>query len=216
VHPSLILVAFGEEADRVIAGALGDAGQPGYERFVPTGAPPGDYGDPPDIGISGIWILHPPPFDALDAVLATHGERIEAYEADTRDQWRYGDDEPGGLVGRPLRLAFVNRRPDITEQQFDERWDVHAGVAREHQPDFRRYRQHLIRRAITPAAGGYAGVAELEHRHVTAATPIRRAASPESEAIVNDDIRGFLAPGGARSVWVARVATGAGAGQPSR
>lgn len=130
------------------------------------------------------------------------GAGVEAYLVDSLVQWDEPDDDPANGDVTPMRLAFIVARADLTAEEFVQRWREHAPVAKKHQPDFRRYVQHVVREGLTPSCGPYAAIGEFGFRRLRAGEGIRRFDSPEGQVVVEADIARFLERSGARSVWI--------------
>jgi hypothetical protein len=76
-------------------------------------------------------------------------------------------------------------------------------VARAHQPDFRRYVQHVVDEPLSPDSKPYSGIGEFGMRRLAPGEGVRRFDTPEGQQITEADIRGFLDNTlGSRSLWV--------------
>src|SRR3954465_13367769 len=183
---SLIVLALDDDVDRELDKAAGAAGK----RYVPVPGPPGEYPDADPGAVRSVWIVSPPNDDLL-ALVAAAGERTEAYRVDSALQWDEPDGDPS-LPRTPLRLAFINALESLDEAGFVEKWRNHAAVARAHQPDFRRYVQHVVSEPLSPNCKPYSGIGEFGMRRLAPGEGVRRFDSPEGQKITEADIRGFL------------------------
>ena len=193
---SLIVLALDDDVDRAIAD-VADGGT----RFVPAAGPPGEYPDADPGAVRAVWIISPPREEAL-AVIKEAADRAEAWRVDSALQWDEPDGDPS-LPRTPTRLAFINALSTLDKAGFVEKWRNHAAVARAHQPDFRRYVQHVVDEPLTPNSKPFSGIGEFGMRRLAPGEGIRRFASPEGQEITEADIRGFLDNTlGSRSLWV--------------
>jgi hypothetical protein len=201
---SLIVLALDEGIDSQIAAATAD--REGAARYVPVGGPPGEYPDADPGNVQAVWIITPID-DAVAKTVAGAGDRAEAYRVDSALQWDEPDGDPS-LPRTPTRLAFINALESLDKHGFVEKWRNHAAVARAHQPDFRRYVQHVVDEPLTPVSQPYSGIGEFGMRRLAPGEGVRRFASPDGQQIVEADIRGFLDNTlGSRSLWVTPAPT---------
>ena len=194
---SLIVLALDDDIDRELEKLAGGEGK----RYVPVGGPPGEYPDADPGSVRSVWIASPPNDDVL-ALVAGAGERAEAWRVDSALQWDEPDGDPS-LPQTPIRLAFINALESLDKAGFAEKWRNHAAVARAHQPDFRRYVQHVVDAPLTPASKSYSGIGEFGMRRLAPGEGVRRFDTPAGQQIVEADIRGFLNNTlGSRSLWI--------------
>ena len=195
--PSLIVLALDDDIDRDLGKLAGSAGK----RFVPTAGPPGEYPDADPGAVRSVWIISPPQPD-VQSVIADAGERVEAWRVDSALQWDEPDGDPS-LPQTPIRLAFINALESLDKAGFAEKWRNHAAVARAHQPDFRRYVQHVVDEPLSPNSKRYSGIGEFGMRRLAPGEGVRRFDNPEGQQVVEADIRGFLDNTlGSRSLWM--------------
>jgi hypothetical protein len=209
----LILLTHSDAAEALAAGRLAPAVAAGrVRRFLPATGPAGEYPDDDSGDLRAVWIVEQPSAAEQSAITGeataaggadgAPADGVEAYLVDSLVQWDEPDDDPANGEVTPMRLAFIVSRADLSSEEFVRRWRAHAPVARQHQPDFRRYVQHVVAEALSPAAGAYAAVGEFGFRRLHPGEGIRRFGSPEGQVLVEDDIARFLERSGARSVWI--------------
>jgi uncharacterized protein (TIGR02118 family) len=125
-----------------------------------------------------------------------HGvaRRLEVWRVDPHRQivwdrtWPDGEFAPG-----VKRVAFVQRNPALTHEQFVRHWtEQHTPLARAHHPGVWNYTQNVLRRAFTPGGGRFDGIAELNFR-TRADSVDRMYDSDEGRAIIAADVRRFIA-----------------------
>jgi hypothetical protein len=199
---SLIVLALDDDVDRAIATLASDG-----TRFAPVPGPPGEYPDADPGDVRAVWIVDAPT-DALTKMVTEAGAKAEAYKVDSAVQWDEPDGDPS-LPRTPTRLAFINALSSLDKAGFVQKWRNHAAVARAHQPDFRRYVQHVVDEPLSPGSKPYSGIGEFGMRRLAQGEGVRRFESPEGQQITEADIRGFLDNTlGSRSLWVTPTALG--------
>jgi len=190
------VLVLGDDVDKAIATLAVDG-----RRYVPVPGPPGEYPDADPGGVRAVWIVGSPSDDLIKTVTEA-GARTEAYTVDSAVQWDEPDGDPS-LPRTPTRLAFINALPSLDKGGFVQKWRNHAAVARAHQPDFRRYVQHVVDEPLSPDSKPYSGIGEFGMRRLAPGEGVRRFDSPEGQQITEADIRGFLDNTlGSRSLWV--------------
>lgn len=97
------------------------------------------------------------------------------------------------------RWVLVTRSPAIDGETFEARYAHHAELARVHHPSICRYRQDVVRRALTEGAPWFDGVSELGFWDREAMVE-RHYDSPEGQALMTADVDGFLDRRGAVAV----------------
>jgi uncharacterized protein (TIGR02118 family) len=152
-------------------------------------------GEPTAEAVVSVHLADGVDVDRIDAAALLPGLAVEAYEVEERLMWdRHGDWPLGQRAVGFNRVALVPRLPSITHEQFAAHWtDVHGPLAEKHHPGIARYVQNVVRRALTPDAPEWDGIAEL-HFVRTEDFLERMHDSPEGKAIVRADVRRFIDP----------------------
>lgn len=123
--------------------------------------------------------------------------RIEVWRVDTHHPlvwdrtWPDGEEAPGVKM-----VSFMRRTEGTSHEQFVRHWtEHHTGLALTHHVGLWNYRQHVVRRALTPGGAAIDGVAEL-HFRTRDDYEARFFDSDEGRAVILADVRRFMAPPG--------------------
>jgi hypothetical protein len=111
------------------------------------------------------------------------GYRVdERVQRDNERSTMPGERSPGEKLLAPLRRA-----PGLTHEQFVEHWlGTHSPLALQHVLGMWRYVTNVVLEPVTPRAPEIDGIVEVHYLDK------RRFASPESEAIMQDDTSRLL------------------------
>jgi hypothetical protein len=110
------------------------------------------------------------------------------YRTDVHVVW----DRTEGAQPEVSRTVLLQRNPNLDHAAFVGRWTVqHAELARQHHPGIIRYVQRVVVEALTPAAPPADGIASLAYG-TEADLEHRQYDSPEGQAIIQEDVAGFL------------------------
>ena len=130
---------------------------------------------------------------ALEFALPDGVRRVGVYRVDEVEQkpyertWGAGDPSPGTKI-----LCFVQRRTDISHDEFCHHWQFnHGPLAVERQPGFWHYVQNQVAEPLTDDTPYWDGVGEL---HFRAAPDILTGMfdSDEGQRLIYEDIPRFL------------------------
>jgi hypothetical protein len=123
---------------------------------------------------------------AVAAGLVAVAEVVGGYAVDEVLHW---DDAPGAARSYTM-VAFTRRLPDLSREQFVQRYLAHAALARQHHPGLRRYTQGFV----TETLAGSRDCDAIARLHFANATEFaeRLYRDAESRRIIADDVAAFL------------------------
>lgn len=142
-------------------------------------------------GLSFLWASTTP----AEAPRETPAEaivRTDAYALDEIVHWDRGPARRPGAQSPGIKMiAIVQRRADLSPEEFRTRYLEHAAIAREHHPGIARYVQNFVTSSLTPGAPPVDGIAEL-HFATEADLTERFYGGDESASVVAEDVRRFM------------------------
>jgi hypothetical protein len=126
-------------------------------------------------------------------LLHQFARRVECWRVDVNHPKLWERTWPDGEPAPGVRMvSLVQRRPDLTHQQFVRHWtEVHAGLANTHHVGMWSYTQNVVRRAYTPGGGRIDGIAEL-HFRTREDFDERFYDDDEGRRIIRDDVKKFI------------------------
>lgn len=152
--------------------------------------------------IDAVWFVAAHDPHVVERLRAFASLGIEGHLVDTIERWPAPPDHDRTS---PRRLAFVSRLATIDRATFRERWGVHAGLVRIHQPSIAAYTQHVIVDSWGPTPRAFDGIAEFAYVTRPDGTTAPRYDSDHGRDLLAADVAGLLAPGGSRSAWMRRA-----------
>jgi hypothetical protein len=122
-------------------------------------------------------------------VAAASGWRVQEHVA-----WDYDRDWPDGEPTPGVKfVSFVAKRPELSPEEFQERYRNHVEVAREHHIGCWKYVQNVVLGPVTLPPGKIIhGVSELWFRSLDDYVERLYARRPESVDAVREDTSGFI------------------------
>lgn len=131
--------------------------------------------------------------------------RVDAYRVDEVIHWDRLPRWP--TVGRSpgvKMMAFVRGLPELSPEEFRDRYLQHADVAREHHPGIARYVQNFVTEALTEGVPALSAIAELHFETESDLTErfYRDDASPKAVA---DDVHRFMRYRGSWSILATEI-----------
>ena len=138
--------------------------------------------------------------DAVPVVLDDELEPVHAWRVDEHVAWDHDPDDYDGSPSIGIKqISFVGKRPDITDEEFAERYREHVPVARIHHVGVRKYQQNIVSRVGRDGPTIVGGISEFWFRSVDDLID-RYYAFDDSSAVTRADSARFLDP--ATTTWM--------------
>lgn len=131
---------------------------------------------------------------ALSLPLPAGSRLVGAYEVEEIVEKDYDRTWPSGAQSPGFKMiAFLHRRPDLTQEAFSQHWrERHGPLAVARQPGFWHYVQNHLVRQLTDASPDWDGFGEIHYRTVEDALT-RSYDSEEAQQLIWEDVARFLA-----------------------
>ncbi|MEO8695294.1 MAG: EthD domain-containing protein [Acidimicrobiales bacterium] len=138
--------------------------------------------------------------DATPLMLDDGFEQVHAWRVDEHVAWDHDPDDYDGAPSIGIKqISFVGKRPDITDEEFAERYRDHVPVARIHHAGVRKYQQNIVSRVAGDVPSTVGGISEFWFRSVDDLID-RYYAFDDSSAVTRADSARFLDP--ATTTWM--------------
>ena len=138
--------------------------------------------------------------DDHPSLLGDDLHEVHAWRVDEQVAWDYDRDWPDGTVSPGVKqISFVGKRPDITDEQFAERYRAHVDVARVHHSGVWKYVQNIVSRRSGNGTSTIGAISEFWFRSVDDLVN-RYYTFDDSSAVTRADSANFL--DGASTTWM--------------